>query len=174
MPSADIPLRPARPDDALCLGVLAAQVFTYATGGIRPALAREVLARCSTDAFAALLADAASGLLVAERDGHLVGFAEVGHGAVQDLLPRRAGAELRRLYVQTPFIGIGVGRRLLHGAEELAAARGAQALWLTVWTGNARALAFYPREGYAAIGTTAYVFEGESHENRLFAKELVA
>ncbi len=114
MHPADIPLRRARPDDALCLG------------------------------------------------------------AAQALPPRRAGAELRRFDAQAPFAGIGVGRRLSREAEALAAARGAQALWLTSWIGNARALAFYPREGHAAIGTTAYRFEGESHENRLFAKELVA
>ena len=47
-PAPDSPpvrLRPARPDDALCLSVLTMQVFldTYATEGIRPSLAREVL-----------------------------------------------------------------------------------------------------------------------------------
>ncbi|HOZ25184.1 MAG TPA: hypothetical protein PLI83_10420, partial [Thermomonas sp.] len=45
MPATTPLLRPATPDDALCLGVLGLQVFldTYATGGIRPTLAREVL-----------------------------------------------------------------------------------------------------------------------------------
>ena len=40
-------LRPATADDALCLGVLAMQVFldTYATDGIRPPIAREALDR---------------------------------------------------------------------------------------------------------------------------------
>ena len=39
-------LRIATIDDSLCIGVLATQVFldTYATQGIRPALAREALA----------------------------------------------------------------------------------------------------------------------------------
>ena len=44
--TAELCLRAARAADAPCLGVLATQVFldTYATGGIRPAVAREVLA----------------------------------------------------------------------------------------------------------------------------------
>ena len=175
-PSPDaIRLRPARPDDALCLGVLATQVFldTYASGGIRPALAREVRSVGSTEAFEARLADAATGLVVAERDGHLVGFAEVGHGAGHELLPGRRGGELRRLYVQEPFTGAGIGRRLLQAAEALVVARGGRVSWLTAWVGNARALAFYPRQGYAAAGSTNHLFEGESHENRLFVKELL-
>lgn len=55
----EVLIRPATPADALCLGVLATQVFldTYATTGIRPALAREVLRAYSTEAFATCLAD---------------------------------------------------------------------------------------------------------------------
>ena len=45
-------------------------------------------------------------------------------------------------------------------------------LWLTCWVHNTRALAFYARQGYAELGSTDYVFEGEHHENRVFAKTL--
>ncbi|MFZ6711429.1 hypothetical protein [Undibacterium sp. TC9W] len=50
-------IRPATQDDALCLSVLATQVFldTYATTGIRPAIAREVLQSFSIAAIASLL-----------------------------------------------------------------------------------------------------------------------
>lgn len=173
---ADVPvhLRPAVPADALCLGVLAAQVFldTYAVAGVRPALAREVLACCSPAAYEALLADGSVAILVAERDAHLVGFAQLAREAVHPLAPGLRGAELRRLYVQERFTGGGLGRRLLAAAEATAAASGAQALWLTAWVGNARALAFYPRCGYRDAGATTYEFEGESHENRFFVKPL--
>ena len=52
------------------------------------------------------------------------------------------------------------------------AAQGAAVLWLTCWVGNARARAFYARQGYAELGSTDYAFEGERHENRVFAKTL--
>jgi GNAT superfamily N-acetyltransferase len=173
-PPPAIDYRPAVAEDALCLGVLAMQVFldTYATEGIRPAHAREALATGSQDGFAALLADPAVTLLVAERAGHLVGFAQLRHGAVHDLLDEPAAAELRRLYVQEPFTGRGVGAALLRRAEQAAAARGAAALWLTAWAGNARALAFYPRQGYALVGDTVYRIEGEAYANKLFARRL--
>ena len=175
-PVNDLVYREAVASDALCLGVLAMQVFldTYATQGIRPAIAREALDRGSLDAFAALLADPATTIVVAESAGHLVGFAHVGHDVAHEQLPDARAAELCRLYVQEPFTGRGVGRGLLRESERVAAARGAGTLWLTAWVGNARALAFYPRQGYAHAGDTIYTIEGEDYANKLFARRLEA
>jgi len=181
--SADLPvdlarlaIRAAVPDDALCLGVLGTQVFldTYATQGIRPALAREVLGAFSTDACAAWLADPRMQVQVAEYDGHLVGFSQLTLGATHELAPPGTQAELFRLYVQEPFTGRGVGTALLRAAERLAGDAGATILWLTPWVHNRRALAFYARRGYRDHGLTWFRFEGESHENRVLAKRLGA
>ena len=170
----EIVFRPATPADALCLGVLSTQVFldTYATQGIRPAVASEALARHSVAVYEALLADPAVTILVAECAGHLVGFSQVRNGLGHALVPEPAAAELDRLYVQERFTGRGVGRDLLRHAEKAAAARGADTLWLTAWEGNARALQFYPRRGYEALGMTVYTIEGEDFPNHLFGKRV--
>jgi len=173
-PVAELVLRDASRDDALCLSVLAMQVFldTYATGGIRPALAREVLQTYSQGAFDAAIADPATKLVVAEHDAHMIGFAQVTLDASHALAPAGRQAELLRLYVQEPFTGCGVGTRLLARAEAVGAESGASVLWLTPWVHNARAIAFYGRRGYDDHGLTWFRFEGESHENRVFAKSL--
>lgn len=169
-----VSFRTATADDALCLGVLGAQVFldTYATEGIRPSLAREVLHNFSTDTTSALLADPNVTVVLAERERHLIGFASIGCPAHKPDVPAASGAELRRLYVQARFAGRGLGRELLRHAEAAARDRGARTLWLTAWVGNERALRFYPRHGYDDVGQTVYEFEGESYENRVFAKAL--
>ena len=170
----DILFRLAEPADALCLGVLSTQVFldTYATQGIRPAVANEALARHSVAVYAALLADPDVTLLVAECAGHLVGFSQVRNGVAHALVEESAASELDRLYVQERFTGRGVGRDLLRHAEKAAAARGADTLWLTVWEGNARALQFYPRCGYETLGMTVYTIEREDFPNHLFGKRV--
>jgi len=91
-----VTLRTALPDDALCLGVLATQVFldTYATAGIRPLLAREVQAAFSTEAMSALIVRERTIVRLAEFDGHLIGFAVTVIGAAHDLAPSNAPAEL--------------------------------------------------------------------------------
>jgi diamine N-acetyltransferase len=174
VPGSGTHLRPAVAADALCLGVLSMQVFleTYAPNGIRPDLAREVLQQHSTEAFAAALARDDQRLIVAERDGHLLGFAHWRPGAGQAGVPAGRPAELFRLYVLQRFTGTGLGTRLLRAAEAAAAEEGADTLWLTAWAGNERARAFYARRGYADVGTTAYVIEGMAYENRLFARPL--
>lgn len=167
-------LRPAATDDALCLGVLAMQVFldTYATGGIRPAIAREALDGHAPAVYQRLLRSPGVFILVAEQQGHLVGFAQVSLGTTHALVDHPAPAELDRLYVQEPFTGCGLGRALLHAAEQAAALRGAGLLWLTPWVHNHRARHFYAREGYADVGLTWFEFEGERHENRLLTRPL--
>lgn len=170
----EVSFRLARADDALCLGVLGTQIFldTYATEGLRATLAREVLSQFSTAAVSALLQRPHTRFIVAERAGHLIGYAQLTLGATQAQVPGAAAAELDKLYVQQPFLGIGIGAALLRRAEALAAESGMKTLWLTAWVGNARALRFYARQGYRDLGATPYVFENETHENRVFAKVL--
>ncbi|MBK6980717.1 MAG: GNAT family N-acetyltransferase [Betaproteobacteria bacterium] len=173
-PLAGVVLRQAVAEDALCLSVLAIQVFldTYATKGIRPQIAREVMASCSEAAIASALRGERERLTVAEHEGHLVGFSHVTLGAGHEIAPPGVQAELLRLYVQEPFTGVGVGTRLLEQAERLAAHEGATVLWLTPWVHNHRALAFYSARGYEDHGLTYFTFEGESHENRVCAKSI--
>ena len=171
--TSEIQIRPARPDDALCLGVLSTQVFlhTYCKLGIREALAREVLAHHSVAHYETLLADPGKTILVAECDGHMVALSLVDNAARLEGNDAVA-AKLEHLYVVEPFTGRGVGRDLLRQAEKAAAARGAEMLWLTAWIGNPRAISFYPRCGYDDLGEVMYTFEGESHPNRLFGKRV--
>lgn len=172
--SLPVSYRRATPADAEALAVLGAQVFldTYAPEGIRPTVAREVLATFSPAACAAWLSDPRAVVEVAERAGHVVGFAHLVLGACHALAPPGEPAELLRLYVQRPFAGRGIGTSLLRRAERAAAEAGAAVLWLTAWVHNAPALAFYAARGYADCGATPYRFEDEVHENRVVARRL--
>src|SRR5512147_2803148 len=123
----EIAYRMAVQADVLSLSVLATQVFldTYATQGIRPAVAREVRRYLSEEAFAAFLSGPGRGILIAELADHLMGFAQLTHGQTHALLPPDTRAtELTRLYVQRPFLGKGIGKDLLARAEILAAGEG--------------------------------------------------
>lgn len=172
--SRQFSFRPATLDDALRISVLGMQVFldTYATDGIRDALAREVLAAFAPEAISALIARLDTSFMVAECNGHLVGFAQFILRTDHPMLLAPDAAELQRLYVQERFTGYGVGWQLLALAEQQARLSRASMLWATVWVGNRRALEFYPRQGYEHVGSPVYALQDEMHENALFRKLL--
>jgi ribosomal protein S18 acetylase RimI-like enzyme len=172
--SPEVEFRRGTPDDALCLGVLAMQVFldTYANEGIRPALAREALSGYMPEAFAPRLEQPATFFVLAEQSAHLVGFAEVVLDSEPPAASLGRGAELVRLYVQRRLKRRGLGSALIAHAEARAAERSAACLWLTAWSGNAGALAFYAARGYEDIGAASHVLQGQAYENRLLRRAL--
>ena len=161
-------IRPARAEDADRLAVLAVHVWlhTYATDGINDLAAQYVLSELTPDKYAQSLSDPANHFLLAESDQNLLGFAVVEFGAA---CPNgeRSSAELRTLYVQEHHVGRGVGKALLQAAEAKARQDCGTALWLKVNARNARAIAFYARQGYSKVGTTYFVLGEGRHENHV-------
>ncbi len=179
-PADTLLLRPAQADDAPLLAVLGSQVFidTYATAGLRPDLADEVLGEHTPAAVAARLAQPAQQVLLAQWQGHVVGYVEWRLGVMPPVpLPaalRGPAAEVVRLYLLRSFQRRGIGRRLLQAAADATRARGAATLWLTAWEGNARARSFYARCGWQDIGVTSHRIGPAAYPNRVLALALAA
>ncbi|MDN5893167.1 MAG: GNAT family N-acetyltransferase [Nocardioides sp.] len=89
---------------------------------------------------------------VAEEDGELVGFANVGLGR-----DKSGVLEVMALYVRARVYGQGVGHALLKTAL------GERAAYLWVLDGNARAIRFYERQGFGFDGRTKVEEEGLEH-----------
>lgn len=87
-------------------------------------------------------------VIVAERDGALLGFAAL-------LLRADGEGELDGLFVDPPFWRGGVGAKLTAGAEALAARDGARVLHVLA---NPNAIAFYRAYGFVATGTVQMQF----------------
>lgn len=167
--------RLGQPADALCISGLATQVFldTYATDGMRADLAQEALTVYAPARFETRLSDPATRFVLAERDGHLQGFAEIVAHAKGPMSGLSAGTELVRLYVQRHAHRQGIGQALLQQAEALTCEAGQPFLWLSAWVENHRARGFYQAQGYEEVGITHYEFGGNAYENRLLQKQLV-
>ena len=161
-------IRRAQPADANRLAVLAAQVFlhTYAIDGISPAIAQYVLEEMTPAKFTALLQNPAVFTSVAESGDNLLAFAVIH---LDSVCPNATDAtvELQTLYIQDHFVGKGIGHNVLVKMQELARLGADSRLWLTVNAKNARAIAFYQRQGYQELGTTEFVLGGVAHENHV-------
>lgn len=142
--------------DAASIAVLGAQVFA-ATYGHSVSLADLQYYLGNTYSTSAVLQDindAKKTILVADdSDGTLLGYAYVARDTNEPCLAGIASkAELQRLYVSPSVHGRGIGKLLAGEAEALIRNEGIAHLWLGVWEHNTKAISFYERRGYAAVG----------------------
>lgn len=171
MPDRSIQFRPATGADAASLAALGSTVWidTYARESVTPGFARHVLAEFTERRMAERIASADAFVWVAEADGGLVGFADMSLSQRSELLPDARQAEIARLYVLERFTRKGIGKTLLQRCAQTAFERGAAVIWLSVWSGNERALAFYRGQGWTRVGGITFTLGAAAYPNDVFA-----
>ncbi|MER5227292.1 GNAT family N-acetyltransferase [Streptomyces flaveus] len=71
------------------------------------------------------------------------------------------------LHAHPAHVGTGIGHRLLHAGFAWAAANyPGQNVWLNVFSSNARAIAFYERQGGRCVGEHVITFRGSELPER--------
>ena len=124
----------------------------------------------SEGAVAAELANPARRYRLAELDGALAGYCKLAvpstlsahHDAVRPI-------EIKQLYTAPGLTGKGIGARLMDWALDEARAYGADAIQLSVWSGNADAQRFYARYGFAKAADITFRVGEQIDEEFLFA-----
>ncbi|UZN02331.1 GNAT family N-acetyltransferase [Cellulomonas sp. S1-8] len=155
-------VRTAQPRDSTALAELAALTFPLACPPGSTAADQGLFldAHLRAEHFAAYAADAGHVVLVAATpgdDGVLLGYTMLVAGEPTDEDARaavhiRPTVELSKCYVHPDQHGAGVAATLLRTSFDHARALGGGGMWLGVNQHNARAQAFYAREGFAVVG----------------------
>ena len=91
-------------------------------------------------------------VLVAEADGALIGFVQLGENRIAET-GAPGDQEVRRLYVAAEHQGRGIGGALIEAALAHPRIPAGATVFLTVWEDNFRARAFSRRHGFDAVGT---------------------
>jgi ribosomal protein S18 acetylase RimI-like enzyme len=167
----DWSLREAGAEDADALGLIGAATFLETFAGVLsgPGIVRHCARVHTGDAYRRLIEGGARAW-IAELDS---GRAPIGYAllATPDLAQAGPGdLELKRLYTLSRFHGSGVGAALMDVV--VTAARGASRLLLGAYAGNARALAFYTRQGFERIGERQFDVGGIQYDDLVLARAL--
>ena len=178
-PTAPPVVRRAVPDDAPALASVAAATFPLACppGTSLTDIAAHVTRHLSAEAFRRYLGDEARTVLVLEGpeagaagqagSGPVLGYAVLVAGEPEDAsvaaaLTVRPTVLLDKFYLLPVAQGTGAAAVLMAAVTDAA---GASGVWLGVNRQNARASAFYERQGFRVVGGRRFVVGTRTHDD---------
>ena len=164
--------RDATADDAPALADMFSRAFIETFGHLyRPDDLDSFLARMDEAAWRGELKDPAYRIRLAEADGETVGFAKLGPLGLP-VEPDGAALELKQLYLLRERHGCGIAPVLMDWTLEQARLQGAEQLYLSVWTENFRARAFYARYGFTFVAPYAFMVGEQADEDEIWRLDL--
>ncbi|HEV8241559.1 MAG TPA: GNAT family N-acetyltransferase [Thermoanaerobaculia bacterium] len=168
-------IRMARASDAAALAALAERTFRDAFGAVNAA--EDVDLHCarsfSPARQAAEIADPQLATVVVEHDGNLVGYSQLRRRA-SPAVGETAAVEVQRFYVLQAWHGTGLARELMRDSIARAETMGARAIWLGVWEHNPRAIRFYEKHGFTAVGEQPFVLGRDPQRDLVMVRPLQA
>ena len=172
---AQIEVRPCVAGDAAALALVGQATFLESYATDLPGA--DIVAHCAVEhsaaRYAAWLDVPTYRLWLAEvaETGVVVGYAVL---SLPDLpVPLTpSDLELKRIYLLSRFQGGGIGARLMAAAVAGARAAGAGRLLLGVYGGNAAAMAFYARQGFAVAGERKFQVGANTYDDLVLARAL--
>jgi len=167
-------IRPATPEDAGLLEEMGATTFRDAFGAQNTPenMDAYLAASFSAEIQAAELADPSSAFVIAEDEGVAVGYAKLTEGPAPAAVAGQRPIEVVRIYARREWIGRKVGALLMQTCLDVAREKGCDVLWLGVWEHNPRAIAFYRRWGFVAVGEHTFQLGSEPQRDVLMQIEI--
>ncbi len=163
-----IDYRDATTADGALLGGLARATFIETFGTLYSLENLSTfLAQGSDAAYAAELTEPGIEVRFAESRGIAIGFCKIASLKLPADKASPSAVELRQLYIFKPWHGSGIAETLTKWAIDRARARGADELWLSVYTENPRARRFYARLGFEEIAPYKFMVGDQADEDIL-------
>ncbi len=133
-------------------------------------IAAELTAKC----FRTWIENPNAIMFVAEMADQICGYVLVlrssRHPQIEDFAP----AELRKLYVAPARHGSGIADELVRQALTSLERDRRAAVWLSVFSENPRAIAFYKKWGFRIVGTQLFLVGADPQRDFLMRRDPVA
>lgn len=160
-----IRFRDATPGDSAALAALGARTFTDTFGHLySPDNLAAFLVNHSEENWLRELEDPAFAVRIGEADGQAVAYAKLGPPSLP-FEPRGKPVELRQIYFLKDWQGSGAATELMAWVLTEARRRGADEIYLSVFTDNHRARRFYARYGFEEVGPYKFMVGSHADED---------
>jgi diamine N-acetyltransferase len=110
--------------------------------------------------------------ILGESGDELCAFAQVRRHSPPPCVSGERPTELWRFYVDRPWHGRGVADALMQAVHAAARDLRGASLWLSVWERNARAISFYARFGFRAVGTQDFWVGSDRQIDRILQADV--
>ncbi len=100
------------------------------------------------------------------------GYAKLILNATNENVVSQNNCRLERIFILNDFIPLKIGKQLLIFVEEQAKALKIDAMWLTVYIKNIRAIRFYEKNEFKNVGDINFEVSGKAYENIVFSKKI--
>ena len=159
--------------DAPALSRLSAALFPLGCpANTRPEdLADYIGKELTPERFRAMIEDGGILILLVKVAGRLAGYALIARAAAPEHMHSSAGLELRKFYIDAVYHGRGVADALMKEVLAIAQDEPQTAIWLTVFSGNGRAISFYKRWGFQIAGTQIFTVGADGQKDHLMLRE---
>lgn len=169
-------IRKASVADATALAEIAEATFRATFGAANTAANLELHCRRNFGPTlqSAEITDPGMVTLLADAGGQLVGFAQARWADAPGCVAAAHPGEIHRLYVREGWHGKGVAHRMMDACVAELGRRGCDAVWLGVWEHNPRAIAFYTKCGFVAVGVHVFQLGEDPQRDVVMAKPLAS
>ena len=103
-------------------------------------------------------------------DDRLAGYLKINVNDTQTEIIEEGALEIERIYIDSDFKRLGLGKMLYNKAIERAKALNKTAIWLGVWEHNFSAMKFYHKMGFTQVGEHSF-YMGEDEQTDLIMKK---
>ena len=169
-----ISIRRAESKDALALARVAESTFRATFGSTNSA--ENMAAHCrnsySEEIQGSEIRNPDMINLLCEREGELIGFAQLRWGQPPACVQAKRPGEIQRLYVVESAHGKGVAQALMNACIEELQHRNFDAIWLGVWENNPRAIAFYRKIGFVEVGEHIFPLGGDPQRDVIMQRPI--
>lgn len=160
--------------DAKALSILAERTFRETFAADNKAADMDLYCSQSyNEAVQAAEIDALNMTTFVRGDGAgFAGFAQVSWASAPACVEADSPGEIRRFYVLAAWHGRGIAQELMTACLDAFHQRGTDVAWLGVWERNPRAIAFYGKCGFAAVGEHAFTLGTDVQRDIIMARPL--
>ena len=101
-----------------------------------------------------------------------VGYAKLKLNSSSEFINNKNISQLQKIYVLKDFLGLKIGKQLQQAVFDKVLKTETKKVWLSVWTGNKRAIDFYRKNSWNDIGKHKFSIGVHSFEFLAMSRNL--